>query len=150
MAAAAVTVGMPGGVVVASGSAVKKRRRSPGPASLSGVASQFMHEEMDGDYAPQLHETQAAIEQIEEISVNGSELSADGVSNHGYGQSTDKVAAAMSAFQLSTHFVPINGKAYEEEEEEEEDDDEEEEVGEFATNENSMGETPLNLATDSH
>lgn len=125
-------------VATAGGSVIKKRRRSSGPSSLSGV-SQYMKEEIDGDgeYQPQLHETQTHIDNIEEISVNGSEISADGVSNHGYGQSGDKVT--VSAFQLSTHFVPINGKAYEEEEE----------VEDF-TNENSMGETPLNLATDSH
>lgn len=75
---------------------------------------------------------QSNIDSVEEISVNGNEV-AESLNNHEvvYNQPQEKLN--MSAFQLSTHFMPINGKVYED-----------------FSNENSMSETPLNLAAGSH
>lgn len=124
------------GVVV--GGSIKKRRRTSAPTV---VVKTLVESEDENSMQEESNETQAAVESIEEMTLNGSEIVADltyeNVVESQQEQTDDQDKLnSMSAFQLSTHFVPINGKVTEYEDE-------------FA-NENSMGEAPLNLATDSH
>lgn len=103
---------------------LKKRRRTSAPG-CSSTAAVIIKEE------PESQQQNSDIEQtVEEISVNGNDITV-ALNNHLYSQQPEKLN--MSAFQLSTHFMPINGKVYED-----------------FSNENSMSETPLNLAAGSH
>ncbi len=109
-------------------SGIKKRRRT----SASGSANASIQEDSESSFQEQVHEIQSNIDNIEEVSINGTEV-VESDSNHVvFDQQQEKLN--MSAFQLSTHFMPINGKVYDED----------------FSNDNSMSEAPLNLATDSH
>lgn len=106
---------------------IKKRRRTSAPGSSSTTTTVVIKEEPETSQQP----SSDAEQTVEEISVNGNDI-AVALNNHLYNQPAGE-KLNMSAFQLSTHFMPINGKVYED-----------------FSNENSMSETPLNLAAGSH
>ena len=117
-----------------SGSSIsKKRRRTSAPSNT--ITTVMVKEEQLEVYQEQEHELESHIDNVEEISVNGTEVVEETLDNHVYDeeQQDEEKLNSMSAFQLSTHFVPINGKVYEDD----------------YSNENSMSETPLNLAAGS-
>lgn len=116
-----------------SGGSIKKRRRTSVPNTT--ITTVTVKEEQLEVYQEQEHELQSHIDNVEEIGVNGTEVVEETLENHVYEEEEqpDEEKLNMSAFQLSTHFVPINGKVYEDD----------------YSNDNSMSETPLNLAAGS-
>lgn len=112
-----------------SGGSIKKRRRTSAPSNTATIT---VKEEQVEVYQEQEHELQSHIDNVEEIGLNGTEVVEEALDNHVYDEQQQE-KLNMSAFQLSTHFVPINGKVYEDD----------------YSNENSMSETPLNLAAGS-
>ncbi|XP_065218187.1 uncharacterized protein LOC135844028 isoform X2 [Planococcus citri] len=107
---------------------IKKRRRTSAPGSSSATTTVVIKEEPETSQQEGTSDTEQT---VEEISVNGNDI-AVALNNHLYSQPAGEKLAS-SAFSLSTHFVPINGKVYED-----------------FSNENSMSEAPLNLAAGSH